>query len=329
MVKQINYKLIISIVFPIVVITFCILQVSIDQIVHVIGKSSLGWLFFGLLVSMFNIFVRAYRFHVLIPSKNIRLSDLFKVQCLFSMYAYLFPFRSGEISFLFLMKKKLRVQMEESAAMLVVVRVFDYMILSFLFFVILFIMWERIPYNLGMVMFPVILIFIVIFLLLFTIIWKGEKIDLFIENISKNKWISATSIFHTIIDKIRKVIVSIKKIHKNKVYTKIIFLSLLSWITVAISFFVIARCVGYEISYFSAICITVLMFPVSFVQGIGNLGTHEAEWIPVLMLFGFTQENAIIASLSSHVVILLYSMLIGGYAWLVLNTKQVTARHFK
>lgn len=326
MVKKINYKLIISVVFPVVVIAYCISQVRIDQVISVIKQSSLKWLFLGLIVSMFNIFIRAYRFHVLISSRNPRLRDLFKVQCLFSMFAYLFPFRSGEISFLYLMKKKLQIQLGESAAMLVVVRVFDYLIVSFLFFVMLFIMWERIPYKVGIIVSPVILILVVIFISLFTIIWKGEKIGQFLEDISKKKWISATSIFHTIMDKLREIIFSIKKIHEKKVYTKIIFLSLLSWITVAISFYVITRCVGYEISYLTAICLTVLLFPVSFIQGVGNLGTHEAEWIPVLMLFGFTQKNAIIASLSSHIVILLFTMLIGGYAWLALKTKRITAK---
>ena len=73
------------------------------------------------------------------------------------------------------------------------------------------------------------------------------------------------------------------------------------------------------ISALAAICLAVLMFPVSFIQGIGNLGTHEAEWIPVLMLCGFTQENAIILSLSSHIVILTYLMITAGYGSLALK----------
>lgn len=313
---KINYKLITSVIFPIIVIGYCLSQIKVNQVVNVLLQSSFGWLFLGLIVSAFNIFIRAYRFHVLITSKNPSLRDLFKIQCLFSLFTYLFPSRSGEISYIYLMKKKLQVQLGESAAMLVVARIFDYMMVSFLFFIVLCLVWERIPYKASIVILPVIIILIFIFLLLFIIIWKGEKINNFLRNQSKKVTFLRNVIFQLITKKLGEIIVSLRKIHEKKVYVKVILLSLVTWITVAISFYVIIKSVGYQVSFLGAMCLTVLIFPVSFIQGIGNLGTHEAEWIPVLILFGFTKEKAIMAALASHVIILFYLTLMAAYVWL-------------
>ena len=320
--KRIHYRVLISIVFPVIVIGYCLSQIKIDQFIHVLLQSSFGWLFLGLVVSVFNIFIRAYRFHVLTPSKNPSFNDLFKVQCLFSIITYLLPFKSGEVSFIYLMKKRLQVQLEESAAMLVIARVADYMIVSFLFFIVLSLVWERIPYKVGIVILPVILILIFIFLFLFIIIWKGEKINNFLRNQSKKVAFLKNVIFQIIIEKLGEIIISLRKIHDKKVYVKVILLSLLSWMTVAISFFVIVKSVGYHVTFLGAMCLAVLIFPVSFIQGIGNFGTHEMEWVAVLILFGFTQEKAIIVALASHIIILFYLLLIAGYAWLALKIKK-------
>lgn len=309
-------RVIISFIFPVIVIGYCLTHVNILQVADVVSQSSLEWLFLGILVAFFNISIRAYRFNLIITSKNPGLRKLFKIQCLFSMFTYLLPFKSGEISFLYLMKSKLKVQLEESAAMLLVVRVIDYLTISFLFFVMLFLVWKRIPYNIETIILPVILILIFVFLVLFATIWKGEQIRWLLSNLSKKSWIYRNYIVQKFIEKLKEIIVSIGIIHHKKVYTKIICLSLLSWITNAAVFYVIIRSVGFNISCLTAICLVALMFPISFIQGVGDLGTQEAQWIPVLMLFGFSQENAIIVSLSSHVVILLYAMLIGGYGWI-------------
>ncbi len=322
--KKYKIKFIFSTLFAIAVIGYCLSQIKVSQFAHVLLKCSWGWLFLGLMVTVLNIFIRAYRFRVLIPSHNPGLRDLFKIQCLFSMLTYLLPFKSGEVSFIYLMKNNLQVQLEDSTAMLVIARVFDYMMVSFLFFIMLFLMWERIPYKVGIIISPVILILVFVFLVLFITIWKSEKINDILRNQSKRIWISNNSIFKVIVDKLMDVIVSIRKIHEKKVYTKVVLLSLLSWIMVAISFYIITKSVGYELSYIAAMCLTVLIFPISFIQGIGNLGTHEAEWIPVLILFGFTQENAIIISLASHIIIIFYFMLIAGYAWLALKFSRIS-----
>ena len=122
------------------------------------------------------------------------------------------------------------------------------------------------------------------------------------------------------------VIDSFQKIALKKVYPKIFIISILVWFVLAFSFYLIIQGLGYQVNYLTALCLTVLLFPISFVQGVGNLGTHEAEWVPVLILFGFNQETAITIALNSHAIILAYILLMAGYGKLAMVEKPLWCR---
>ena len=52
------------------------------------------------------------------------------------------------------------------------------------------------------------------------------------------------------------------------------------------------------------------MFPI---QTVGNFGTVEVPWILALTSLGISRDNAIISGFSLHILTLFYSMLLGGY----------------
>ena len=289
-------------------------------------RSSWEWLFLALVVFIINQLLRAFRFSILIHSKEVMVRDIFSVQCLYSLFAYLLPFRSGEPSYIYILKKYVKIPATEGVATLLVARIFDYIAISFLFFFVLFLVWGRLPLQPRILIFPVVMVLFIIFLFFVFLIFRGGMVVGFLKSINGGVAPRYKRLTGVILRNSEEILTSLRKITNKNVYMTVFLISMLTWLVLALSFDLMIRALGYDVSYLTALCLTVLLFPVAFAQGVGNLGTHEAEWVPILLLFGFHQETAISIALSSHAIIFSYILLMAGYAKLTMIKKPLWIR---
>jgi len=212
----------------------------------------------------------------------------------------------------------MKIPATEGVATLLVARIFDYIAVSFLFFFVLFLVWGRLPLQPRILIFPVVMVLFIIFLFFILLIFRGGMVVGFLKSINDRVAPRHGHLIGVILRKSDEIVNSLRKITNKNVYTTVFLISMLTWLVLALSFDLMIRALGYDVSYLTALCLTVLLFPVAFVQGVGNLGTHEAEWVPILLLFGFHQETAISIALSSHAIIFSYILLMAGYAKLTM-----------
>ena len=325
--KRISFRWVISTVIGITVLGYCLSQIKLEPLLRSVIHVSWHWLFLGMVALLINQTLRSLRFLILIHSKKANFYDLFKVQCLYSLFCYILPLKTGDLSYIYFIKKYMDVPPAEGIATLLISRVVDYMAISFLFFYVLFLIWEEIPYEVKYLVFPVAAILSIVLLFSVLVLSKGKVVVRLMRSIEAKKIGGRiTKFIRSIRIKSEDVIDSFQKINQNKVYLKVFTISILVWLALGFASYSIIRGLGYQADYLIGLATAVLLFPISFAQNVGNLGTHEAEWIPVLLLFGFGEQTAISIALASHAFMFLYILIMAGCAKIALIASSFRIR---
>jgi uncharacterized membrane protein YbhN (UPF0104 family) len=71
------------------------------------------------------------------------------------------------------------------------------------------------------------------------------------------------------------------------------------------------------------IVVSIIMVPMTLLpfQGFANLGTHEIGWAAAFALFGYPETTALNIAVSSHIVLLLFVLLLGSLGVILLSRK--------
>ena len=154
-----------SVVVSLAVVALVLTQLDLEQLREVMGQVSFPWLGLALVVFLLNYGLRTLRFRLLIPDRELGLGPLFSVTALYGMFLYLLPAKSGEISFLGLLKAQMGIDLSDSTATLVVARFYDLAAVALFLPLVLIAFWSRLP--------PVMSYVALAFLLLMTVVAAG------------------------------------------------------------------------------------------------------------------------------------------------------------
>jgi glycosyltransferase 2 family protein len=314
--KKIRFIQIVATLITIILVAFLFTQVSIKDVIATLLSIKPAFLIAGFILYTGSYFFRAWRFHILL-NKEVSIKDLFHIECIHNMMNNVLPARTGEISYVYLLKKVNSRTTGEGLATLMVARIFDFIIISALFILSLFINRDSssglMKYLWICVSFLIIMM-ILIALLILSGNWTIRQIKLFFELFH----IKTTSIGQFIIDKSEETILCISRISKDKTTTFrilgfIFILSIFIWITIYTMTFFLIYAMGFKLSYSivllgSTFAILSSVLPV---QGIGGFGTTEGAWVVGFVLLGISRDDAISSGFGYHIIVLVFTILIG------------------
>ena len=303
-----------GIIVGLILLVFLFSQININDLTNTLMKISLVALIFGFILYFLGYLFRIIRFKIIL-NKQVPFLQLFKIVALHNFFTQVLPARSGEISFIYMLKKR-GFSWSESTASLFLVRFFDLLAVGIIFlFGLLFIQLNGSIKNIywGLVLF--FLIFTILFLIYFKLNRKligffikflhlvrirGEKIIKFIEEANEE--------VYNFLKKPKKFILSL-------------FLSLVLWITLFILPYYVISLFGINIGFFTALVALSLTLLLALVpiQSFLNLGTYEGIWALVFMLVGVDKELAITSGISFHFVFIFYFII---FALLVLIIRE-------
>ena len=130
-----NKKVLFPIIITAVLVWFLLSQVEVKTIVTTFKDVPLHLVLIGFFFYAFSYLFRAMRFKVLLHNE-IGLKTLLNIVAVHTMLTNLLPFRSGELSYFYLLKKKGGIDSYMSGVpSLILARVFDLVAISFLFLV--------------------------------------------------------------------------------------------------------------------------------------------------------------------------------------------------
>jgi len=303
-----NKRNLFGLIFSLGVIAYVLIRLDCKAVYETFAQIEWHWLVAAFGIFLVNYVLRTLRFRLLLGFKSFPFYALFGVTNLYGMYVYLLPAKFGELSFPVLLKRNLQVPITESTATLIAARTFDFAVIALLLPTVLIVFWDQIPPWARIVS----LIFAGSVLLL------GIGLLWFIRNPAGIKKIRQVSIFThpwaiRLQDGLLKVFVNLQGIDRLNRYGTLFLLTIAIWLCVQTNLYFIVRSLGQPLTFLQTMLITIIMVPMTLLplQGFEDLGTHEIGWTAAFALFGYPEATALTIAVSSHIVLLLFVLLLG------------------
>ncbi len=294
-------KLLLPIIATFFLLWYLFRQTTLSDISATFQKSSPLYMLIGFGLYILCNILRGMRFKFLIKEKIPSLT-IINIAFVNNMANNMFPAKTGEVSYPYLLKKS-GISLPMSLSSLLVARLYDFIALSFIFLLTLF--FAVIPFALPkeiMVITGSILIIAIILVSL--VIYGNHALKKIIKKLFKGRLYE---------EKVLEIF-DLSGEHRAKTGSLLV-VSVLLWIINFTSLFFILQSLHIAVTIWQTffICIFYVFLPLLPFNGIAGFGTAEAYWSAMFILFGISQEIAIVSSFSFHIINVLYFVLPGLY----------------
>ena len=302
-----------AVVITAVLLAILLSQIQIADIIVTLASIDPLYLVAGFILYTCSYYFRALRFHILL-NKEVRLRDLFNIVCVHNMVNNILPARTGELSYIYLLKKLHNKKTGEGIATLFVARVFDFISISLLFLVSAFMMHE-LPKMIIKSVWVIALFLGLIAIFLIALLFFGKSflnlVKTFFERFNWDKKHFADYL-------LRKGEETVESFEKIKISGKIIIIALILnsfgiWLFLYSLNYILVRAMDINLSYFEVVfASTFAVFTTILpIQGIGGFGTLESGWTVGFIAVGVTKEVAISSGFGFHIILWLYFVILG------------------
>jgi uncharacterized protein (TIRG00374 family) len=279
---------------------------------------------------MFSVdFFKAYRQIMLVGSKGLRFADMFLVSLIRNAFNMVLPARTGELSYIYVLKRKFKIPVEIGTSTLMIGLIFDIIIVFSLIIISIFIVGIN-RYSISSTAIIVIAVALLAISLLI-LFFLPNLINLFIRllNLIKSKFVklAKNKVFSFILDKLVETNKNIRIIQSRKIYRKVYLLSIATRVLKFTSYYFLIHAalkpLGYNFSDLSywVIFLATVTAEISAVlptHAVAGFGTYEGAFALAFMLLGFSKDISIIAGFNYHIINLLFTISWGLIAVIII-----------
>lgn len=288
-------KVIIGLIISIVLLYLLLFNIELEVISNYLADISFEIIIVGFFIYLFMNLFRAARLKVLFP--DISVKDILRITFIHNFFNNLLPVRTGELSHIYLIKKK--KSYAHGVSSLFFLRFLDLLTVAIIFVVALlfsqFVVSDFYTYIIWLiVLLAVILLAYIIFV--------------------------NVNIKHKFVSKVQKTI-------KEYSYKKI-FLALFStvgvWIFSFLLYYIIVQDLSMNLSYFDIVIPTCLLIlsTVLPISGLAGFGTMEGAWTLGLLYLGIPKAEGVSSGLIIHILRIVYVVILGGIGFLISKTDK-------
>ncbi len=304
------FKISIILIISIFLMWFLLTKITIDDIKTVFSKVNPLYLILGFFIYIFSYIFRSIRFYFLL-GKKIGIKALFLIVCVHNMINMILPARTGELSYIYLLKEH-NIPLEERITTLAIARMFDFIIIAS-FFLVSVLFLRKLPGIILSVFWVIAICLIALVILLCGLLYFGDTFKRAVNKLAIKLKMHRFKTTNLIIKIIEDTILSFKIIKSRRIMLKTVILSIFIWMTLSLLFFLYTKAFQIELEFFEIIVIVSLiaLLPLLPFYGAGGFGTTEATLTIFFMAFSITESVAIVASFGIHIVALIYIFILG------------------
>ena len=301
-----NLKKISIILISSLLVLLLLSQLNFQDVLSTLTVAKPMYVLAGFVLFSLGYLARTLRFYILL--RKVSFKDLFNVVCAHNFANAIMPVRTGELSYIYLIKK-FDINTGTGIATLIVARTLDF-ISIFLFLIISILSLERLPYLIGEVIWIIAGGMLLITVFLIGAMYSGEPVVGFLKNLTKKMRIG---FLEYSLRKAVETMEAVKILRSKRTMLTSGISSFIIWFFLISStyFFLIAFNVGLTFREAILIASLVNLVPILPFYGVGGFGTVEATFTILMMSFGVEKSHAIIASFGAHIVGLIYVTVLG------------------
>ncbi len=311
-------------IIPAILITIFLLYILISKITYndfdklfssISALRILGiWLVYFVYLQLIRL-----RFSVLIHSKKIKAWSFFSIITIHNFYNRFLPLKTGEVSYVYMLRQKHKIPAAEGTATLIIARIFDYVTVSFLFAAASLYLIKRTPAYVTTITAIISGLLILSLIFLFFIAAIGSRminlLEKFINKTGLNKF-SASSI---VLEKSSELNNSFETISSKSTYLYTFIFSVLIWLSMFFMHYLLHGGMGLNTPFLhvvigSTFCIFTNILPL---HGVAGLGTYETGWSIGYLMMGFTKEMAISSAFIAHLFFLFTGISYGAIGFII------------
>jgi len=312
-------KRIFAVLISIIILFLLFRIVDIGDIIDGLRKISFTTILLAAFFYTLSYVFRATRFKSL-NKKKINLSSLFIVVCLHNFYNNLLPARTGEFSYIYLMKKR-NIPIGQGAGSLIIARLLDLLFILIIILGMLFIIRESSSYLIQGAILIIPLVLVISLPFLFIRFQKGliRKLKSFLSWIGLNEQGAKN-----IISKFEEMVDSLVIIKSKGVFLGAGISTLLIFTSQYLFFYFLLIGLGIDLNFTKiilavAIVLIVHTFPI---QGVAGFGTYEGAWALSLMYLGISRELSVTAGFVIHLVQIVFFVALGIVGFLLSHMQR-------
>ncbi|MBN1502537.1 flippase-like domain-containing protein [Candidatus Woesearchaeota archaeon] len=312
-------KLIISLSITLALALLLFSQINLSQIVDILANLNPIYLLVAVLSYGFVLLLRAIRFSVLL---KLETRELVPIVMTYNLLNYMLPFKIGELSLPYMLKKIKKHSFTKALSCLIIARSFDFIIVI-LMLLSGFLVADRIFTELARALPMVLLLLVFLMSLTYLLIFKSHYFVLLISKIKLSK-------FEGIKEKFITFLKNFESLKSEKLLMRVFILSFLAFITGLINTYLILLSLGYNVAANNLLLIVPIgvLSGILPLQGILGLGTFESFWIAGFVLMGYSLPVAVLISLGIHVIQLVSAGFFGLIGWLKIRKSMLWSSIF-
>ena len=300
-----------AVVVTAVLLALLFSHVELSDLATTLKSIEPGYVLLGLGAYASCYLFRALRFYVLL-NKEIGVADLFTIVCVHNMVNGIMPARTGELSYIYLLKKLHKKSLADGAATLVLARMMDLICISILFFAA-FVLAGELPGMISGLLSAIALSAAVVFTLFFALLVGGRScVDMF-DRTARRLKLDEVEVIRRSINGLKEAEGRIEAVRIRKVFVLLLTISLLIWIFQYLMYYVLLRGLGFELSLILIVLGTTFAIFTNIVPvpSIGSFGIYEGLWAISFVAIGLQKETAIATGFAIHIIFILYFIFLG------------------
>jgi hypothetical protein len=256
------------------------------------------------------------------------MGDLFLVTLVRNAFNMVLPARTGELSYVYVLNRKFKFPVEIGVSTLVLVLIFDLVIVfSLIVISIIIVGINKFSISSSTIILIAVGLLAISLLILF---YLSKIIGLFIRLLNfifirtragRNKFLQY--IYGKLVD----INTNIEVIQKRRIYWKVYLLALVIRVLKFTSYYFVIHAIlkpmgyGFKDISFWIILLGTVVAEISAVlptHALAGFGTYEGAFALAFVILGFTKQISIIVGFNYHLIILLFSVILGLIAIIIL-----------
>lgn len=308
LIKNKMFTKIVVVIFTILFVIILFSQIQLAEIIKILTKIEFKYILFGFILYVISYLFRTLRFYILL-NRDVRFRDLFSVVCLYNIANNIMPARTGELSYIFLMKKH-DTKVGVAIATLIVAKIFDIITISILLFIsaISF----KMPIIMEKAMWAIGLLILIVDFALVIMLFQSKVFLLILNKILIFLKLNDGRFVEYITRKLDEMVVAINQLDRSQ-FILIVPISIVIWLTLYYISYILVIGMGINMSFESVMFASTLTVLTTIlpVQGIAGFGTFEGGWTVGFLAYGITKEIAISSGFVVHSISIIYFCFLG------------------
>jgi uncharacterized protein (TIRG00374 family) len=268
-----------------------------------------------------NIF-KTLRYSLLLKNLNLDFFDHYTVSSYQNFFNQILPARTGELTFVYYLKKFSSASLSTGLHVLLLTRIFDFIVVSAFFIGSLLLYYGR--QTSVTLLVAGVLFFIVSVILLFKLKWLvllGAKIFSLAVRILR---LGSIGLVKKIESKIDPVVAEFSDFETMRHLPGLAMSSLLVWMALYLFSYLTLRAFGVDIGLLLSIAGSTggVLANVLPINSFGSFGTLEAGWTAGFVLVGVSAQDAITTGFGYHIINFFVSAVLAAFCWVVQRTRK-------